>query len=284
MALSKQSITFRDFTWWIAQDDYLTTWKQVLYTENLDINRNADFVTLTRANLNRQTTTARINGFFRSTDSVFAYTADWKIYDTSWNVKYTFPSNTEVLQAWNFNSDVYFLLESSVWTPTASYIHKISECIRITNIYWEVYYFYDVMQTAEDCKEIKLNDLSSFQSDRSQRGKKGSENVSSFLSPSNPLKKHYDSCCLRSVNTISMKWVLLRIWTPSTLLSIHSTILGGNRKATYSFLPMNTPFYNNTQENINRCITMSTYINYSNTICYNCIREERDGDEREENT
>lgn len=119
-----------------------------------------------------------------------------------------------------------------------------------------------------------MNNLSSPHSPIGQWDKKGSENVSSFLSLSNPLK-NYDSCCFLSVNTISMKWVLFRICTPSTLLSIHSTISEGNRKATYSFLLMNTPFYKNTQEDINRCITMSTYINYSNTICYNSICEVR---------
>jgi hypothetical protein len=77
MAFQKQSITLKNFTWGISQDDFLTTWKQVLYAENLDINRDSYFVWLSRSNEWRFTTTASINWFFKSTDSVFAYTSDW---------------------------------------------------------------------------------------------------------------------------------------------------------------------------------------------------------------
>lgn len=107
---------------------------------------------------------------------------------------------------------------------------------------------------------VKLNNLLSPHGAIAQWDKKGSEK--SFLSLSNPLKNHSDdSCCFRSVNAISINWVLFRIWTPSTLLSIHSNKSGGNRNATYSFLTKFTPFYNITQQSINNCTTMSTCIN-----------------------
>jgi hypothetical protein len=124
MAFQKQSITLKNFTWGISQDDFLTTWKQVLYAENLDINRDSYFVWLSRSNEWRFTTTASINWFFKSTDSVFAYTSDWKIYDSSWNVKYTFTWNEPILQAWEFNGYIYFLLESTV---DSSYLHRVTK-------------------------------------------------------------------------------------------------------------------------------------------------------------
>ena len=94
------------------------------------------------------------------------------------------------------------------------------------------------------------------------RGQKGVQEQCTVLPSPHSLKNYSDdSCCLLSDNTISMKWVLFRICTPSTLLSTHSNISGGNLNATYSLFPMFTPFYKNTQQNINNCITMSTCIN-----------------------
>ena len=81
---------------------------------------------------------------------------------------------------------------------------------------------------------------------------------------SHPLHYFLDSCSFLSDNTISIKCVLLRMWTPSTLLSIHSSKPDGNLRATYSFA-MFTPFYNITQQNINTCITISTFVNYCKT-------------------
>lgn len=43
----------------------------------------------------------------------------------------------------------------------------------------------------------------------------------------------FDSLFLHSDNTISMRWVLLRICTPSTLLSTNSNISGDNRIEMY---------------------------------------------------
>jgi hypothetical protein len=123
-SFTKQSINLKNFTWGISQDDFLTTWKQVLYTENLDLNRDSYFVSLGRANTWRFTTTASITWFFKSTDAVFAYTSDGKIYDSNWILKYTFSWNEPILQAWEFNNYIYFLLENTV---SASYIHRVTD-------------------------------------------------------------------------------------------------------------------------------------------------------------
>ena len=77
-----------------------------------------------------------------------------------------------------------------------------------------------------------------------------------------------DSFSFLSDNTISIKCVLLRMWTPSTLLSIHSNISGDNRTATYFFTTLNTYLQCNTSEHINTCFTISTFVNVCKT--YEC--------------
>ena len=44
MAFEKQSMIWKDFYGGISQDDYLTTGKQVLYAENVDLTSSSDYV------------------------------------------------------------------------------------------------------------------------------------------------------------------------------------------------------------------------------------------------
>ena len=81
-----------------------------------------------------------------------------------------------------------------------------------------------------------------------------------------PLHYFLDSSCFFSVNTISIKCVLLRMCTPSILLSIHSSNSGDNLTATYSFTTLNTYLQCNTSEHINTCFTISIFVNYCKTI------------------
>ena len=132
MSFNKQSILLKSFSWWISNDDVKTTWNQVLDTNNMDLNRNSDFISLYRASGWRFVTTATINGFFEVKSSVFCYTSDWKIYTASWTLKYTFAWNPSIQQAWNFNRYVYFLDENQV-------IYKISEPnVTLWNWAWNV--------------------------------------------------------------------------------------------------------------------------------------------------
>jgi hypothetical protein len=74
-----------------------------------------------------------------------------------------------------------------------------------------------------------------------------------------------DSFCFLSDNTISIKCVLLRMWTPSILLSIHSSNSGDNLTATYSFTTLDTFLQCNTNEHINTCFTISTIVKHCKT-------------------
>jgi len=73
---------------------------------------------------------------------------------------------------------------------------------------------------------------------------------------------------------ISMKCVLLRMWTPSILLSIHLSNSGDNRIATYSFTILNTYLRCNTSEHINIRFTISTFVKLYKT---NRIEGEKNG-------
>jgi len=116
MAFDKQSVILKKFTWGLSSDDFLSTWDQFLYAENLDINTNSYFVTLNKNSEWRFTTTDTVNWFIEAkvwtSKKVFAYCDDWKIYDTSdWSLQYTMWD--WVLQAWIFNWYIYFLTNNA---------------------------------------------------------------------------------------------------------------------------------------------------------------------------
>jgi len=137
MSIQKQSITWNKFNWWISNDDFLTTGKQVLYTENLDINTNSNFVTLNKDSEWRFTTTDKVNWFIEArsgtSKEVFAYTEDWKIYDTSdWTVEFTFSPARKLLNAWRFNDYIYFLTDEP-------WLARITEANAYSNLWtWNV--------------------------------------------------------------------------------------------------------------------------------------------------
>ncbi len=111
-SFKKQSITIKNFSGWISQDAALTTWKQVLYTENLDINSNSYYISLNKESEGRFETTDTVNWFIWAWIRSFAYCDDWKIYDVNdWTVKYTLWD--KVYNAWTFNWFIYFLTNAT---------------------------------------------------------------------------------------------------------------------------------------------------------------------------
>lgn len=119
---SKASVTFKNFYWWISNDDYLTTGKQILYSENIALSRYSDAVELSHETTDRYTTTDRVLWFFDARETVsswnykyFAYTEDGKIYDTSdGSVEYTLTANT-IQNHFKLNWYIYFVVEWSLW-------------------------------------------------------------------------------------------------------------------------------------------------------------------------
>ena len=132
MAFQKQSITLKNFTWWLSQDDFLSTWKQVLYAENLDLNTNSYYVSLNKELEWNFVTTGAVNWFITAWTNTFAYCTDWKIYDANtWLVVYTLWD--EALNAWQFNGFLYFL------TNNANPLNRITITNASSNLWtWNV--------------------------------------------------------------------------------------------------------------------------------------------------
>ena len=113
MAFEKQSMIWKDFYGGISQDDYLTTGKQVLYAENVDLTSSSDYVQMGKNSEWRYTTTDDVNGFIHAESwtsrDIFAYTKDGKIYDTSdWTVESS-AIWAEIYTAFRFNGYLYFV-------------------------------------------------------------------------------------------------------------------------------------------------------------------------------
>ena len=135
MAFEKQSITWKDFYWGIAQDDYLTTGNQVLYAENIDLTSSSDYIQLWQNSKTRYTATWQVNGFIHAewgTDrDVFAYTKDGKIYDT---IDWTVESSAiwaEIYTAFRFDGYIYFVSNHA----TAPF-SRITDANAIDNTNW----------------------------------------------------------------------------------------------------------------------------------------------------
>jgi len=76
----------------------------------------------------------------------------------------------------------------------------------------------------------------------------------------------FDSVSFLSESTISIKCVLFLMWIPSTLLSIHLSNSGDNLTPIYSFTTSNTMLQRNTNEHINTCFTLSTFVKHCHII------------------
>jgi len=134
--MAKQtSIIWKDFYWGIAQDDFLTTWKQILYAENIDLTSSSDYVSLAKDSEWRFTTTDQVNWFIDAqsgtSKDVFAYTDDGKIYDTEdWTVESSAIWD-KIYTAFKFNGYLYFVSNH----PTAPF-SRILESSAYNNTNW----------------------------------------------------------------------------------------------------------------------------------------------------
>lgn len=114
------TITWNKFYWWIWWDDYLTSWSQYLYWEDIDVKTNSLYITPSKAVAWTQSITWNANGFITvyswANKKTYAYTSTWNIVNAdTWASVHDF-GTLEVVNAVRFNGNVFFIEKVSTWT------------------------------------------------------------------------------------------------------------------------------------------------------------------------
>lgn len=136
------------FIWWIWEDDKLVMPWQVLYSENLDLTWNSDFVNLAPKPTSLFTAWDNVNVFYdlkrwknfliTGLDNKEIYVNGTKVYDAPYDVK-VFWSNSEYLFWFDYSEDVYYIALSDV-TYTWSWVWKVLNWqTGLANQSWDAY-------------------------------------------------------------------------------------------------------------------------------------------------
>ncbi len=129
-------VSFKNQYGWISNDDQLSTWKQVLFSSDIDLKRNSRFSQLNVKPIQKITTNDKfmlwfVNATKTSSKRTFWFWEDWVVYFVSWTndiPNYVIWGWTDdVVNALEFVDKVYFLLK----TPSSTVV-KIYQILSST--------------------------------------------------------------------------------------------------------------------------------------------------------